>query len=184
MAEPEGFPLKDGGNGLLVFGADGAQLFLCIDPGGHVVGFNGHVDLGTGIRTALSQVVAEELDVPFEHVRMLLGGTAHGPNQGATIASETIQVTALPLQRAAATARRHLLREAAHRLDVPVETVRIRDGSFSADGVGNVSLADLVSRGRTRLHIDPDVPLKSVDDYTIVGRSRARVDIPAKATGG
>jgi nicotinate dehydrogenase subunit B len=180
MAEPPNFPMDDG---LLVFDADGIQLFIAIDGEGQVTGFNGHVDLGTGIRTALSQIVAEELDVAFGQVRMLLGSTAHGPNQGATIASETIQVTALPLRRAAATARHYLLRLAAQRLGVPADAVSIRDGSFGAAGAGTILLRDLVAGGQTNLRTDPNAPLKSVDEYTIVGRSQARVDIPAKATG-
>ncbi len=59
-------------------------------------GYNGHVDLGTGIRTALAQIVAEELDVAVGSVDMVLGHTGLVPNQGGTIASETIQVTANP----------------------------------------------------------------------------------------
>src|ERR671915_41902 len=64
--------------------------------------YNGHVDLGTGIRTALGQIVAEELDVSFARVVVVLGDTSLVPNQGATIASETIQITAVPLRKAAA----------------------------------------------------------------------------------
>src|ERR1700722_6738606 len=86
------------------------ELFLALDAKGEVTGFNGHVDLGTGIRTALAQIVAEELDVPFERVRMVLGSTSVAPNQGGTIASETIQITSKPLRAAAATARAHLLK--------------------------------------------------------------------------
>ena len=74
-----------------------AALYLAMDADGAVVAFNGHVDLGTGIGTALTQIVAEELDVPVACVTMVLGDTQAAPDQGATIASETIQVTAIPL---------------------------------------------------------------------------------------
>ena len=84
----------------------GFETFIRIDANGTITAFNGHVDLGTGIRTALGQIVAEELDVSFARVVVVLGDTAHTPNQGATIASETIQITAIPLRQAAATARR------------------------------------------------------------------------------
>ena len=69
------------------------------------IGFNGHVDLGTGIRTALAQIVAEELDVGLDQVEMVLGDTALAPNQGPTIASASIQIHAVPLRQAAAQAR-------------------------------------------------------------------------------
>src|SRR4051812_24395610 len=82
--------------------ASGAfETFIKITSDGSVNAYNGHVDLGTGIRTALGQIVAEELDVSFARVVVVLGDTAVVPNQGATIASETIQITAVPLRKTA-----------------------------------------------------------------------------------
>ncbi len=69
------------------------ETFIKITADGSVTAFNGHVDLGTGIQTALGQIVAEELDVSFARVVVVLGDTSRVPNQGATIASETIQIT-------------------------------------------------------------------------------------------
>src|SRR6266702_7342474 len=104
------------------------ETFVKIAGDGSVTAFNGHVDLGTGIRTALGQIVAEELDVSFARVVVVLGDTARVPNQGATIASETIQITAVPLRKAAAQARHFLSARAAERLELPVEELAIEDG--------------------------------------------------------
>ena len=84
--------VRAAGDGLDVATADPETLepFVVVTADGAVTAFNGHVDLGTGIRTALAQIVAEELDVGFERVRMVLGDTSIAPDQGATIASETI----------------------------------------------------------------------------------------------
>ena len=68
-----------------------SETFVRITADGSVSAYNGHVDLGTGIRTALGQIVAEELDVSFARVVVVLGDTAIVPNQGATIASETVR---------------------------------------------------------------------------------------------
>ncbi len=63
-------------------GTDGMfEAFICITAEGSVTAFNGHVDLGTGIRTALGQIVAEELDVSFARVVVVLGDTTQTPNQ-------------------------------------------------------------------------------------------------------
>src|ERR1700749_4589703 len=97
------------------------ETFVKITADGSVTAFNGHVDLGTGIRTALGQIVAEELDVSFSRVVVVLGDTSRVPNQGATIASETIQITAVPLRKAAAQARHFLVARAAARLELPIE---------------------------------------------------------------
>lgn len=104
------------------------DIFIAMGDDGSVQAFNGHVDLGTGIRTALAQIVAEELYVQLDRVTMTLGHTEAAPNQGPTIASATIQIAAVPLRRAAAQAREWLLDAAAQQLHVPRETLRIRDG--------------------------------------------------------
>src|SRR6478672_11085715 len=105
-----------------------SETFVRITADGSVSAYNGHVDLGTGIRTALGQIVAEELDVSFARVVVVLGDTAVVPNQGATVASETIQITAVPLRKAAAQARQFLMARAAERLDLPEGDLRIEDG--------------------------------------------------------
>src|ERR1700726_553416 len=103
------------------------ETFVKITADGSVTAYNGHVDLGTGIRTALGQIVAEELDVSFARVVVVLGDTSRVPNQGPTIASETIQVSAVPLRKAAAQARQYLIALAADRLDLPAENLSVEE---------------------------------------------------------
>ena len=161
------------------------DIFVAVLEDGTVLGFNGHVDLGTGIRTALAQIVAEELDVAFERVTMVLGDTEGTPDQGATIASETIQITAAPLRRAAAQARHLLVNAAAERLGAAPADLGITDGvvSVRAEPARSVSYGDLL-RGRVlRATLDTEVALKPVSDYRVVGQKVPRVDIPAKAVG-
>ena len=93
--------------------AEGVEILLALWDDGSANGLGGKVDLGTGIATALGQLVAEELELPFERVVMLLGDTARVPNQGPTIASATLQIASDPLKRASAQARAWLLAQAA-----------------------------------------------------------------------
>src|SRR6266581_4194622 len=159
------------------------ETFVKIAGDGSVTAFNGHVDLGTGIRTALGQIVAEELDVSFARVVVVLGDTARVPNQGATIASETIQITAVPLRHAAAQARQFLIARAAERLDLPAEELSIEDGLIRGKDNRSVSYGELIADETIRLELADDVPVKAVNAYTIVGQSVPRIDLPAKATG-
>jgi nicotinate dehydrogenase subunit B len=159
------------------------ETFIRISADGSVTAFNGHVDLGTGIRTALGQIVAEELDVSFARVVVVLGDTAHVPNQGPTIASETIQITAVPLRNAAAQARQFLLARAAERLEQPAESLMIEDGLIRGRDNRSVSYGELIGDETIRLELSDDVPVKAVSAYSIVGQSMPRVDLPAKATG-
>ncbi len=165
-------------------GENGAfETFIKITSDGSVTAYNGHVDLGTGIRTALGQIVAEELDVSFARVVVVLGDTSRVPNQGATIASETIQITAVPLRKAAAQARQFLIARATERLELPVEDLAIEDGLIRGKDNRSVSYGELIAGDSIRLELDDDIPVKDVSAYTIVGQSVPRVDLPAKATG-
>src|ERR1700710_2978140 len=165
-------------------GQEGAfETFIQITADGIITAFNGHVDLGTGIGTALGQIVAEELDVSFARVIVVLGDTSRVPNQGATIASETIQITAVPLRKAAAQARHFLLARAAEKLELPLSELSFEDGLIRGRDNRSVSYGELISGETIRLDLADDVPVKAIDAYTIVGQSMPRVDLPAKATG-
>ncbi len=160
-----------------------SETFIKITADGSVNAYNGHVDLGTGIRTALGQIVAEELDVSFARVVVVLGDTTEVPNQGATIASETIQITAVPLRKAAAQARHFLIARAAERLELPVEELTIEDGLIRGKDNRSISYGELIAGKTVRLELADDVAVKAVGNYSIVGQSVPRVDLPAKATG-
>ena len=74
--------------------------------------YSGNVDLGTGVRTALTQIVADELTVPLGKVELIEGDTLLTPDQGPTYGSLAIQVGGMQIRQAAATARAALIREA------------------------------------------------------------------------
>ena len=164
---------------------DAFDIHVCLTEAGGVYAFNGHVDLGTGIRTALAQVVAEELDVPLGSVTMILGDTDNAPNQGPTIASETMQVTAKPLRIAAAQARLHLVTLAGAVLERPMEDLATRDGAVRSLSDASIAIAfsALLQNRRIHLVLDRTTELKPVSEHRVIGRPVNRVDIPAKATG-
>lgn len=165
--------------------AEGVEILIAVWDDGSVTALNGHVDLGTGIRTALAQIVAEELDVPLPCVHMVLGDTTRAPNQGATIASASIQIHAKPLRTAAAQARHWLLARAAERLGLPAEALRVHHGLVQCADDPNVRVryADLLAGQRTTLELADATPTKPASEYTVVGQSVPRVDIPAKVSG-
>src|SRR5215216_6307679 len=156
------------------------ETFIRITADGSVTAFNGHVDLGTGIRTALGQIVAEELDVSYARVIVVLGDTSEVPNQGATIASETIQITAVPLRKAAAQARQFLIARAAKRLEMQAADLIVEDGLVRGKDNRSVSYGELLAGEDIQLDLADDVEVKAVDAYGIVGQSVPRVDLPAK----
>ncbi|MCP1366323.1 molybdopterin-dependent oxidoreductase, partial [Halomonas sp. BBD48] len=85
------------------------DAWLVITANNELVIYSGKVELGTGVATALRQIVAEELAMPFAATRLIQGDTELTPDQGYTAGSATIQQGSDPMRRAAATARRLLI---------------------------------------------------------------------------
>ncbi len=156
--------------------------FLAIDKAGKVTLYTGKVDLGTGIRTALAQMCAEELDVPFNNVSLVTGDTALTPDQGTTWGSLTIQSAGMQIRNASATARNALLDEAAKKLNTRREDLTISDGIISGGGK-KITYAQLIGGKAFSLKVDEKAKAKDPKDFKLVGKSVARVDIPDKITG-
>ena len=163
---------------------DAVDGFIAIDSKGRVTVYSGKVDLGTGVSTALTQIAAEELYVPFERVSLVQGDTALTPDQGNTWGSLTIQAGGVQIRQACATAREALLGQAAQKLGVARGDLTVADGVVSAQSGGQkVSYAQLVGGRSFEMKVDAKAPLKPPAQYTIVGKSVERLDIPAKVTG-
>ena len=163
---------------------DVVDSFLAVHADGSVTVFVGKVDIGTGGRIAMRQIVGEELDVPLERIAMIEGDTALTPNQGATAGSYGIARGGAQLRQAAATARQALLAQAAQRLNRPAGDLQIADGLVSAkDGSASVSYGDLLGDRAFNVKIDIKAPLKSHERFRFIGKSLPRPDMPAKVTG-
>ncbi|PYN10778.1 MAG: isoquinoline 1-oxidoreductase, partial [Candidatus Rokuibacteriota bacterium] len=89
-----------------------------IEPDGSVTAFSGKIEFGQGIRTAFAQLVANELDVPVERVRVVLGDTAQVPFDFGTFGSNSVAQEAPALRLAAAFARRSLIGRASAQLGI------------------------------------------------------------------
>jgi nicotinate dehydrogenase subunit B len=164
--------------------ADQVDGFLSVDGKGMVTVYSGKVDLGTGVRTALTQIAAEELSVPMDRVNVIQGDTLLTPDQGVTFGSLSIQNGGMQIRQAAATAREALLNDAAGILGVPRSELVVKDGVATPKSGGKgISYATIVGGRDFSLKVDAKAPLKDPTEYTIVGQPVARLDIPDKVTG-
>src|SRR2546430_13242878 len=107
---------------------DQVDSFLAVHRDGTVTMYTGKVDIGTRIRIALPQMVAEELDVALDRVKLVEGDTALTPDQGPTWGSLSVQVAGVQLRQAAATARRALVEMAAQKVGMPAADPAVKDG--------------------------------------------------------
>jgi nicotinate dehydrogenase subunit B len=163
---------------------DMVDSMLAVHRDGSVTVFVGRVDLGTGGRIALRQIVGEELDIPLERIAMIEGDTALTPNQGGTGGSYGVARGGVQLRRAAATARQALVGLAAQRLGRPAGDLEVADGVVRArDGNGSVGYGELIGDRAFNLKVDAAAPLKPPDRFRFIGKSLPRPDLPEKITG-
>src|SRR5262249_50021494 len=163
------------------------DAWLAIAADGTVTAYTGKCELGQGMLTAQTQLVAEELSVPVARIRLIICDTAVCPDQGTTSGSQSTpsNFNTRNLAQAAATAREALLRLAAARLAVPVEQLTITDGviSASADLTQSVSYGELIAGRQFNVTLSATAPRKPARDWTVLGQSVPRLDMAAMATG-
>ncbi len=160
------------------------NAYLRIGEDGRTTCFVGKVELGQGSKSALAQLCAEELDVTYETVDMVMGDTELCPWDMGTFGSLTIRQFGPVLRAAVAEARAVLVQLASEKLQVAADRLTVKDGvvSDSRDSGKRVSYAQLVKGKRIERHLEK-IPVKLVSAYTVVGKVVARKDALEKVTG-
>src|SRR5262245_28433273 len=176
---------------------DELDSWIAILPDGNVTAFFGKMDMGQGVDVAIGQIVADELDVKFDRVNVVMGDTAFTCNQGGASGSTGIQNGALTLRYAAAEARRLLLERAAGKLGVPADRLAVKDGVVSVIGESqrSTTYGDLIGgqhfhhklewnkRYGNPLLAKGEATPKKPADYRIVGRSIPQKIVARKIYG-
>ncbi|WP_287992313.1 molybdopterin cofactor-binding domain-containing protein [Acidiphilium sp.] len=173
--------------------ADRLYAWLAVHPDNTATLFTGKVDVGTGTETALAQIAAEELDFPVDRLGVVMGNTAETVNQGPSYGSRTIRYAGPQIRQAAAAGRAALLDLAARHFGTKADALTVRDGVVSVKGAPGktVTYGKLVDGKRLDMKIGasgtsfgmkvaPQAKPKNPADYTVVGRSVPRKDIPGK----
>jgi nicotinate dehydrogenase subunit B len=157
--------------------------WLRVNRDGTITVFPGKVEIGQGILTALLQIVAEELDVAIERIRLAPASTSHSPDEGMTSGSRSIQDGGMALRYAAAEAREILLAKAAANLGVSLEQLEVADGNIVARSGGRTSYWELAGDDLLEREATPGLVSKPATEHVVVGTSVPRRDIPGKVTG-
>jgi nicotinate dehydrogenase subunit B len=135
---------------------DQLSSYIAVKADGTISAFFGKMDMGQGLFVAVGQIVAEELDVPFDRVKVFMGDTATSVNQGGASGSTGLQEGGKQMRVAAAEARRILIAMAADRLATPAEQLTVTDGVVHAtnEAAGKVNYADLIGGRYFNVHLD------------------------------
>jgi nicotinate dehydrogenase subunit B len=147
--------------------------------------FTGKAELGQGILTALAQITAEELDVGFDKIRMVSADTSRGPDEQYTFGSQSLEQSGSALRAASAQARGILLAAAARRFSARPEDLHAKAGIIASPDGKRATFWEVASADPDLLKGDITVAAapKKPSDYSIVGMSINRIDLPGKLTG-
>jgi nicotinate dehydrogenase subunit B len=167
---------------------DQLSSYIAVNQDGSVSAFFGKTDMAQGLYAGIGQIVAEELDVPYKSVTVIMGNTASSVNQGGASGSTGIQFGGKQMRMAAAEARRVLVDMAAEKLGVPADTLTVSDGVVS-DGSRKTTYGELIGGRYFNVQLDWNKEIgnalyapgkakpKKPSDYKIVGRPLKRADI-------
>jgi nicotinate dehydrogenase subunit B len=170
-------------------GASSNQLdaWLSINADGTVTAYTGKCELGHGLYTAQTQLIAEELSVPFNRVKLIQCDTALTPDQGTTSGAQShpTNFNQGALALAGATAREALFQMAATRFSVPVDQVAAKEGviTVKSDSSKKVAYTELIGGKKFNLTLNTRAKRKNAAEWTVLGTPVPRIEIPAMATG-
>jgi CO/xanthine dehydrogenase Mo-binding subunit len=168
-------------------GSPQLDSWIAIGADGIVTAYTGKCEFGQGLYTAQMQLVAEELCVPINRVRLIQCDTSMTPDQGTTSGQQShpTNFNTTNLALAAATARETLVRLAAARLNAPTQDLIAREGAISVKATPSrrVSYASLVGGQKFDVQLNPKASRIHPRDWTVLGTPVPRVDMRAMATG-
>jgi CO/xanthine dehydrogenase Mo-binding subunit len=156
--------------------------------------FVGKTDCGQGTGTSFRQLMADELDIPYDNTSCVMGSTDITVDQGGSGGSDAIQTDGWPMRRVAAEARRVLLEMASARFGVPVDALTVSAAVISVkqDPSKRVTYGELIGDRKFHVALTGDnvdattgvAKVKPVQELKLVGQPMQRYDIPAKVVGG
>ena len=170
-------------------GSPGNQLdsWIAIGADGKVTAYTGKCEMGHGLHTAQTQLIAEELGVPFDRVTLLQCDTALTPDQGTTSGAQShpTNFNQANLALAGATAREVLIQRAAAQLNLPADQLVARDGvvASKADLAKRVSYGELIGGAKFGSALNANASRRPQDEWTILGKPIRRIEIPAMVAG-
>ncbi|MBI4468007.1 MAG: xanthine dehydrogenase family protein molybdopterin-binding subunit [Acidobacteria bacterium] len=168
---------------------DQLDSWIAILHDGTILAYAGKSELGTGMFTVQSQLVAEYLEVPLSRVKLTICDTALCPDQGTTSGSQSHPTNFnhrnRSLMTAAATAFHELKNLAAAKFGVTVDDLVVVNGVIIVknDATKNVTYGELVGGKVFNLQLDSSIKIKGPKEWKILGTSVPRYDIPDIVTG-
>ncbi len=166
------------------------NVFIRIDKDSAVTVIAKHLEMGQGIYTGLSTLVADELDADWSQIRVegAPADTARYNNLGwgayqGTGGSSSMRSGFLQMRRAGASARAMLINAAAGAWQVPASEITITKGQITHTASGRTATFGDMAVAAAAESVPQDVVLKDPVDFVYIGHDVARVDKSPKVDG-
>jgi CO/xanthine dehydrogenase Mo-binding subunit len=161
------------------------NAFLQIAGDGTIRCYTGKIEMGQGVITSLAQTMADELNVPIEKIKMVMGDTDLCPYDEGTWGSMTTPYFGPAMRAAAAEARGVLMELASSQLGVPASQLEVKDGVVSVvkNPGKKVSYAQLAKGKKLEKYLDVKPSVEDYTKFTLAGKPFKRIDSVQKVTG-
>ena len=158
--------------------------WLKFQSDGKITVNTGKVELGQKIITALTMIVAEELDVDPARISVITADTSGSPNEGYTAGSNSMESSGMALRQVAAKVRQVLLEKASQQLGVQVENLNVNDGVISSSLTNqSVTYMELIGGKNFNIKVSEEVMPKCHDQYHLIGNKVPGIGYKDLVTG-
>ncbi|WP_312798779.1 molybdopterin cofactor-binding domain-containing protein, partial [Tianweitania sp.] len=144
--------------------------WIRIDADGSATVFTGKSELGQGIKTAVLQIAAEELKVPFESLKLMGPDTSLSPNEGYTAGSHSVQDSGTAIRHAAAQVREILIAQAAGLFNLAADSLKAEGGAVIAPDGRRATYGEVVAAELIQVHAQPTSKLTPTEAFTVMGK--------------
>lgn len=157
--------------------------WIRLDADGYLTVLSGKQELGQGIKTALIQIAAEELDISPDRCHIINSDTGQTANEGFTAGSNSVEGSGKAIRNAAAEARLYLLKLAAQKWNTSPESLSVEDGIIKSSSGNEISYWKLLEGKYIEGKVTGEAIPKNPKNYQYVGQSLQRNDIRKLVNG-
>ncbi|RFS15179.1 xanthine dehydrogenase family protein molybdopterin-binding subunit [Emticicia sp. C21] len=157
--------------------------FIIIDTAGNITLVNPRPDMGQGSTQAVPSLLAEELEVSLDKVKIVQSDGKGKYGNQTSGGSSSVRALWQPIRKAGAAAREMLTQTAAKRWNVSATECFAQDGKIVHRGSNKSFTYGELADDASKLEIPKNPKLKEAKDFKIIGKYNKRLDVPERVTG-
>lgn len=159
------------------------NAFLELSPDGKIVLMAPNPEIGQGVKTALPMIIAEELDVDWNQIKVKQAPLKEGLGAQAAVGSGSVRKNWQSLRQVGATARQMFIDAAARSWGVDAKECETKAGEVIHTASGNTLAYTELFEDALSVEPPQNVPLKDASSFSLIGSRVKNVDLQSITTG-